>query len=737
MADIAYAAPEAVLDSVSTPINGASYDCNADGKLIVSHTHETGHYVQYQFRYLDYNSTVQLAAGEDGRVLIMYHDGSWHNVDWTDAGWMTNGVSYEFTIEFIGSTITVAIDGVPELSGECSYNSSVAQGHIYHDLVTNDIEITSYSLGGTPGASLSSVGSFGVSKAYFVRADGTAANKAAATGPEADASKCMSPSTHYSESFSPGDKIIISGLAGHIRGGFLFKGGSSSGRVSYEGRSNAVIDMTTAKTGWTNHAGNVWKATVAYEPRQIWIDGSYGDRKTALVGLVNEFDWFWDDPTNTLYLYAPGDPDTQYTNQGVEVPGEWATCECQNYCDVDSITIAKSRMYGFQGWNNSNVTLTNCDFSWNWWSGSHFGGDSAISNILIEDCRAYYNGTGGFGASPTASISNYIVRRCESFENGRFQYADPYWDEYQQYTFGIKIFNTATDCIIEQCSVHDNGPASPVGYGTWFGQGIWLDLALATAGHENIIRHNRVYGNHGVGLYCEITNYSIWHDNVVYNNANNTEAGVWSTSSIRCDARQGLTANYNKFYNNTIDGGLYGILCLTTDQIGGPTVSYNEFRNNIVVGYTGKALYADTGGDNDGANGTGNVYNANCFGPQATNFISWNATNYSTYDAWLAASSQTDNNVEVDPQFFNAGADQYWLADGSPCIDAGVNLGSPYNFGLQPSSVWPDAVATAEQGIFGSGWEIGAYVYPPTGGAVGDDTRHSRWFHLLTRRGHG
>jgi hypothetical protein len=290
--------------------------------------------------------------------------------------------------------------------------------------------------------------------------------------------------------------------------------------------------------------------------------------------------------------------------------------------------------------------------------------------------------------------------------------------------------------VVERNVVYDNGPASGA-YQTGQGAGIWFDYALGSSGNENHIRHNLIYGNSGVPIYNEVSSYCWWYDNICCDNARDVDAGVWSTANIRCDSRAGSDSSYNKFYNNTIYGGLYGILCLTTSQEAGTEVSYNQFRNNIIAGITNEVLYADTGGDNDGVNGTGNVYNANCLGAEANDFISWGGTSYDTYDSWLAASGQTDNNVEADPSFQDAGADQYWLKTGSPCIDAGVNLGSPYNVALQPSSVWPDAVATGEQGQYGSGWEIGGYNYPPTGGAVGDDLRHSRWFNMMTRRRHG
>ena len=47
-------------------------------------------------------------------------------------------------------------------------------------------------------------------------------------------------------------------------------------------------------------------------------------------------------------------------------------------------------------------------------------------------------------------------------------------------------------------------------------------------------------------------------------------------------------------------------------------------------------------------------------------------------------------------------------------IDKGANLDSPYNQGLNPASVWPNAVGVLNQDVYGTGWEIGAYVYVTT-----------------------
>jgi len=46
-----------------------------------------------------------------------------------------------------------------------------------------------------------------------------------------------------------------------------------------------------------------------------------------------------------------------------------------------------------------------------------------------------------------------------------------------------------------------------------------------------------------------------------------------------------------------------------------------------------------------------------------------------------------------------------------------VNLGSTYQMALTPPSTWPNGVALLNQNSAGSGWEIGAYVYPANAAA--------------------
>jgi hypothetical protein len=98
-------------------------------------------------------------------------------------------------------------------------------------------------------------------------------------------------------------------------------------------------------------------------------------------------------------------------------------------------------------------------------------------------------------------------------------------------------------------------------------------------------------------------------------------------------------------------------------------------------------LNAFGGAQNDGTDGSGNVYSHNDFGTDATHAYLWGATYYNSLAAWQAASLQT-NNLNVDPMFTNAGASNFALLSGSPAIGAGiyipgVSTANPPNIGAK------------------------------------------------------
>lgn len=84
---------------------------------------------------------------------------------------------------------------------------------------------------------------------YYMRADGSAANKAAATGPTSSASACMNISVHNGETFSAGDTIVISDAGGNYVAELLVPSSGASGNpITYTVDGTPTIDGQDTRT---------------------------------------------------------------------------------------------------------------------------------------------------------------------------------------------------------------------------------------------------------------------------------------------------------------------------------------------------------------------------------------------------------------------------------------------------------------------------------------------------------
>jgi len=157
-------------------------------------------------------------------------------------------------------------------------------------------------------------------------------------------------------------------------------------------------------------------------------------------------------------------------------------------------------------------------------------------------------------------------------------------------------------------------------------------------------------------------------DFYLYNNVfiNRETAAIWVPN-----APNSLTAYNNIFFADSswaVVTGNSGTLSGTTWDY---NIYYNETANNIVV---------DAG-------------------------TSW------TWATWTGA-GQEAHGYNADPLFTNLNGLNFTLQLGSNGINNGTDLGNSLEYGLEPSSTWPNPTE-ADQDSYGSGWEIGAYVYVP------------------------
>jgi hypothetical protein len=497
----------------------------------------------------------------------------------------------------------------------------------------------------------------------------------------------------------------------------LGSSGDGGGRIVWGAKigDTPVVNGSDLVSTWSDEGSDIWSATVAIEPEQVWMDDTFGDRQADLISCVNEYDWFWE--SNVLYVFAASDPDTRYTSPGVEVDNTWTCFNLNNkdYIDVDGLTITKSNKWGlYIGPQSSFVTISNCTAEWHWYYGIYNGiNDTTESDIAVEDCISRYNGTGGIGIAvdTTAGISNVTVCRNTVYENGRHQFEwvkVQLWDYGHTYTSGIKLWTR--DHVCPNSKVYENlcylnGPAATIQNDSQRGNGIWIDQYFGSSGDEVEVYRNLCYDNAGSGVFVEISQYVDVYANICYRCALMSNANSdYVAAGIRVDTRDIYNGTYCRVYNNSIYDCHVGLHAATYGEIGDSEFTGNTFKNNIAIGCTYN-LRVGGGAANDGVWGSGNVYGRNCFGDEGTElstFLNWNGTTYSTYDTWLAAANaaeniQPDDNIEADPSYIDPDNGDLTIASDSPCRGAGENLGTPFNIGLLPSSTWPDSVLTADR----------------------------------------
>jgi len=379
------------------------------------------------------------------------------------------------------------------------------------------------------------------------------------------------------------------------------------------------------------------------------------------------------------------------------------------YVTITGLVVTKSNLQGVLLSGSTGSVVTSSTFSWDYDGGIDEWMASGQETLTITGNTVAYNGGAGIvGNNLTGSlISGNTVYNNDILET----YSD------QGYEGGIKLSTTnCTNNTIQNNLVYLNGHGTTGVLDSQNRAGIYLD----GVGTGNIVRFNLVYQNLKYGIFNENSHGTVIYGNVVWGNTEATAANGYARGIQAGRGNQNVLV-----YNNTLYGNTIGLAAEGDNGTSG-VFENNAFKNNVSVGNSLYQFMAIYGGENDGTYGLGNIYTYNSFGAQASKFIEWGSGVYeSTYSAWETAAGNCgtlgcSHSIESTPTFANASADQFWLASGSPGIDTGTNLGSPYNIELMPGSTWPTSVVTGDQNGYGAGWEVGAYIFadailqPPT-----------------------
>ncbi|MBE7560186.1 right-handed parallel beta-helix repeat-containing protein [bacterium] len=285
-----------------------------------------------------------------------------------------------------------------------------------------------------------------------------------------------------------------------------------------------VVGATSFAPTWTYHSGNIWGASVASDPKQLFFGNPRGASENSLGDLNALRDWYWDAGTQSLYVYGDStyDPNEVWT---LEYP---LRDHCVHFNNHNGTTFRGFHFIRSKGTNvhvadyASWATLEDCWFEQ---GVAEIGENNAAvyvgshaADVSIVGCT-FGCGTASYDvgeATRYASVSGIVSKatRCRIIGNGIWYSADQYTannDAPAFQSYGIRL----TGVVGATAEVSNN-------YIYYTGShGIYVDATI-TSGTEVEIWGNVLSqcGQAGISVFkARGTNYASGeidiHDNVI------------------------------------------------------------------------------------------------------------------------------------------------------------------------------------------------------------------------------
>ncbi len=283
-------------------------------------------------------------------------------------------------------------------------------------------------------------------------------------------------------------------------------------------------------------------------------------------------------------------------------------------------------------------------------------GRSATENARVKEVHVYDNVVDGFTYIGIFANSGEFEIRNNIIKNGT----------------GWCSANHATKCHLPAAGILIFGQDYDSNYYDPYPRGISIQDDEAAG----IIATNLVYNNVGHEIYLQHNAPSPQYDKYlrIYNNVffdddeTDEHAGFFMVSS------SGTILKNNIFYTNNSP-------CIVVTPF---------YEGTTVLDY--------------------NLY----YGKNYTELWHWGSTLYSDFAAYKAEDRDSSSPDPADPLFIDAESGLFFVAEGSEAINKADNtLGDDNSFALLSTSKWPHELYIVPQIMYGSGWEIGAYVYNP------------------------
>jgi hypothetical protein len=470
----------------------------------------------------------------------------------------------------------------------------------------------------------------------------------------------------------------------------------------YDAGALPILSSSNLAAGWVLHSGNVWRITLGTDPNMVWFNGTRGTERTSVAALVGANEWFFDGAASRLYVWSTTDPTSAFTAPGVE----YATRDYAINNNGKSNTIfqflalkhgrGSSEGEG-QMWisSSANVVVEDCEFTEGFDSGITIAINLTVTNLRIDRCT--FTGHGLCGINGPGSCGPVTIRYNTANENG--------WRHPPVYGSGMLVRATSGTISDNTCLRNGIGTA---GVGTH--HGIYIPGDYAGVVGAGVVVENNICGEQPNGTGINATGAScIIRNNLVYDNAFNGIAVHDPT----------IGTGVILVHHNTILTGSSSFVGLRVfgDNSGPLTV---RAYHNTCTGPDGWPFLVDV--DVDELDIRNNIFHRVEAGSQVisvttqTGVVTFENNLYyrvdltgnpvlyggvsRTWATWQSTFGHEANGIwEEDPDFRDAGNDDYTLLATSPAIDAGLVLAGINDGYLGPA---PDL------GAFESGGAAGA-----------------------------
>jgi hypothetical protein len=355
---------------------------------------------------------------------------------------------------------------------------------------------------------------------------------------------------------------------------------------------------------------NVWEASVATQPNEVWINGtSLSTPQASEAALTIQNQWFWS--SGILYIYSTANPSSGQTVEAATLTYP-VYVNGTNYITLASLEVKNA--------NEIDINLKNSEYD-------------IIQGMNIHDAvgEGVYAGLGG-GGHTIENSEIYNTGLGGTFGTGS----------------GIQL-NGEEAPPVTIASIVQNNYIHDVKNSVGGDHAIYDEVAGDTDRYnhfKNIVGSTamKVDGN-GILIYGNL------FDSI-------PSGGIW------IDAFSNVKVYNNTFYNvGTVSP--YAAVSFTGDG----AESGVSVENNI--DYFPGSSYSVFLNINTNATGFSSHYN-DAFGVWWAEWI--NGSSYDSLASWTKATGQDAHSITGNPLFANASASQFWLATGSPAIGAGVYI---------------------------------------------------------------